>query len=49
MLVTSGKLSVGGYLWGFLAPSLLGNLLGGVSLVAALTQGAAGRDQLQES
>lgn len=49
LLVTLGKLSVGGYLWGFLAPSLLGNIIGGVSLVAALNHGAAGREQLQES
>ena len=49
LLVTLGKLSLGGYLWGFLAPSLLGNILGGVSLVAALNHGAAGREQVQES
>ncbi len=48
-LAVTGKLSVGGYLWGFLAPSLLGNVIGGVSLVAALNHGAAGREQLQES
>jgi formate/nitrite transporter FocA (FNT family) len=48
-LVMLGKLSAGGYLWGFLAPSLVGNILGGVSLVAALNHGAAGREQLQES
>ncbi len=49
LLVTLGKLSAGGYLWGFLAPSLLGNIIGGVSLVAALNHGAAGREQMQES
>jgi formate/nitrite transporter FocA (FNT family) len=49
LLVTTGQLSVGGYLWGFLAPSLIGNVIGGVSLVAALNHGAAGREQLQES
>ncbi|HTO98522.1 MAG TPA: formate/nitrite transporter family protein [Myxococcales bacterium] len=49
LLVTTGHLSLGGYLGGFLAPSLLGNILGGVSLVAALNHGAAGREQLQES
>jgi len=48
-LVTLGKLSLGGYLSGFLAPALLGNILGGVSLVAALNHGAAGREQMQES
>lgn len=40
---------LGGYLWGFLAPALLGNIVGGVSLVAALNHGAAGREQMQES
>ena len=48
LLVTTGKLSVGGFLGGFLAPSLLGNILGGVSLVAALNHGAAGREHLRE-
>jgi len=48
-LVTTGSLSLGDYLWGFLVPSLLGNILGGVSLVAALNHGAAGREQMQES
>jgi formate/nitrite transporter FocA (FNT family) len=43
-LVISGQLSLGGYLGGFLVPSLLGNIIGGVSLVAALNHGAAGRD-----
>jgi formate/nitrite transporter FocA (FNT family) len=49
LLVTTGKLSAGAFLGGFLAPTLLGNILGGVSLVAALNHGAAGREQLQES
>lgn len=49
LLVTTGRLSVGGYFAGFLAPALLGNVIGGVSLVAALNHGAAGREQLQES
>jgi len=49
LLVVTGQLSVGGFLGGFLAPSLLGNVLGGVSLVAALNHGAAGREQMQES
>jgi len=48
LLVTTGKLSVGGYLGGFLAPALLGNIVGGVSLVAALNHGAAGREHLQQ-
>jgi formate/nitrite transporter FocA (FNT family) len=48
LLVTTGKLSAAGYLGGFLAPSLLGNILGGVSLVAALNHGAAGREHLTQ-
>jgi formate/nitrite transporter FocA (FNT family) len=40
-LVTTGHMSAGDYLGGFLAPSLLGNILGGVSLVAALNHLAA--------
>ncbi len=48
LLVTTGKLSLGGFLGGFLAPSLLGNIVGGVSLVAALNHGAAGGQQLRE-
>ena len=43
-LVTTGQLSLGAYLGGFLAPSLVGNIVGGVSLVAALNHGAAGRE-----
>ncbi len=35
-LVPRGELSVGGYLGGFLVPAVLGNSIGGVSLVAAL-------------
>jgi formate/nitrite transporter FocA (FNT family) len=34
--VFAGSVSVGGYLGHFLAPALLGNIIGGVSLVAAL-------------
>jgi formate/nitrite transporter FocA (FNT family) len=49
LLVTTGKLSAWNYLGGFLAPALLGNILGGVSLVAALNHGAAGREQLRET
>ena len=49
LLVTTGKLSAGAFLGAFLFPALLGNILGGVSLVAALNHGAAGREQLQES
>src|SRR3954465_770282 len=40
-LVTTGHMSVGDYLGGFLAPSLFGNVIGGVSLVAALNHVAA--------
>ena len=40
-LVWTGQLSVGGYLGGFLAPTWLGNMIGGVSLVAALNHVAA--------
>src|SRR3954454_9875774 len=49
LLVTTGQLSAGAFLGGCLAPALLGNILGGVSLVAALNHGAAGREQLQQS
>lgn len=35
-IVSAGQLSWAGYLGGFLAPTLLGNIIGGVSLVAAL-------------
>jgi formate/nitrite transporter FocA (FNT family) len=49
LLVTTGRLSVGAFLGGFLAPTLIGNVIGGVSLVAALNHGAAGREQLQEN
>jgi formate-nitrite transporter family protein len=45
LLVTTGQLSWGAFLGGFLAPALLGNIIGGVSLVAALNHGAAGREQ----
>jgi formate/nitrite transporter FocA (FNT family) len=44
-LVWVGRISLGAYLGGFLAPSLVGNIIGGVSLVAALNHGAAGREQ----
>ena len=40
LLVTLGKLSASGYLWGFLAPALLGNIIGGVSLVAREVHGS---------
>ena len=49
LLVTTGHLSLGGFLGGFFAPALLGNVIGGVSLVAALNHGAAGREQLVQS
>jgi len=48
-LVWIGRMSFGAYLGGFLAPSLLGNVIGGVSLVAALNHGAAGREQLAKT
>jgi len=35
-LVMTGTLSWLGYFWGFMAPMLLGNILGGVSMVAVL-------------
>ncbi|MGB2665626.1 MAG: hypothetical protein WAK48_16615, partial [Candidatus Acidiferrum sp.] len=35
-LIASGSLSLSSYLLGFLLPTLLGNVVGGVSLVAAL-------------
>lgn len=38
-LVFSGHISIWGYFTNFLAPTLLGNILGGVSLVAALAHG----------
>jgi formate-nitrite transporter family protein len=47
-LVWAGQLSVGGYLGGFLAPSWLGNMIGGVSLVAALNHVAAAPTNLPE-
>ena len=40
-LVTTGHMGVGQFLGGFLAPSLFGNIIGGVSLVAALNHVAA--------
>jgi formate/nitrite transporter FocA (FNT family) len=45
MLVTTGNLSWGQFAGGFFLPALLGNILGGVSLVAALNHGAAGREE----
>ena len=45
MLVTTGHLGLGTFFGGFLAPALIGNVIGGVSLVAALNHGAAGREQ----
>jgi formate/nitrite transporter FocA (FNT family) len=47
LLVTTGNLSWGGFFGGFLLPALFGNIIGGVSLVAALNHGAAGRKQLE--
>jgi formate/nitrite transporter FocA (FNT family) len=44
-LVASGHLGSADFLGGFLAPALLGNILGGVALVAALNFGAAGRHE----
>ncbi|HEY2027662.1 MAG TPA: formate/nitrite transporter family protein [Myxococcales bacterium] len=49
LLVTTGQMSVGGFLMHFLLPALFGNIIGGVSLVAALNHGAAGRAQTQAS
>jgi formate-nitrite transporter family protein len=40
-LVWTGHMSVAGYLGGFLLPSFIGNVIGGVSLVAALNHVAA--------
>jgi formate/nitrite transporter FocA (FNT family) len=46
-LVVRGELSVGGYLNQFMWPTLLGNIVGGVSLVAVLNhaQVVAGKDE----
>ncbi len=44
-LVTTGAASWGAYLGGFLAPVLLGNILGGVTLVAALNFGQVAPDK----
>ena len=38
-LVFSGEASVADYLWRFFAPTLIGNVVGGVTLVAALNYG----------
>jgi formate/nitrite transporter FocA (FNT family) len=38
-LVLAGKISIGAYFVSFFIPTLLGNILGGVSLVAALAHG----------
>jgi formate-nitrite transporter family protein len=43
-LVWGGDISIGDYLGGFLAPSLIGNVIGGVSLVAALAHVSAARE-----
>jgi formate-nitrite transporter family protein len=43
-LVWGGDVSMGSYLGGFLAPSLIGNIIGGVSLVAALAHVSAARE-----
>jgi formate-nitrite transporter family protein len=49
LLVTTGNLSWGAFIGGFLLPALLGNIIGGVSLVAALNHGAAGKNPLRQS
>jgi formate-nitrite transporter family protein len=46
-LVWGGDISIGAYLGGFLAPSLIGNIIGGVSLVAALAHVSAAREANQ--
>ena len=38
-VVFKGEAPLGAYLWGFLVPSLLGNSIGGVALVASLAHG----------
>jgi formate/nitrite transporter FocA (FNT family) len=43
-LVWGGQISLGAYLAGFLVPALLGNIVGGVSLVAALNHVSAARE-----
>ena len=40
-MATAGRLSLDAYLGGFLVPSFVGNVIGGVSLVAALNHVAA--------
>jgi formate/nitrite transporter FocA (FNT family) len=47
-LVWTGRLSAGGYLGGFLLPTFIGNVIGGVSLVAALNHVAAAPSQRPE-
>ncbi len=42
--VLTGTASVGQYFWGFLAPTLLGNIVGGVALVALLNHGAVAKE-----
>lgn len=49
LLVTTGRLSASAFLGGFLLPALLGNIIGGISLVAALNHGAAGHQGLVQS
>jgi formate/nitrite transporter FocA (FNT family) len=38
-VVLKGEATLSAYLWGFLVPSLLGNSIGGVALVASLAHG----------
>ncbi|MFN2546550.1 MAG: formate/nitrite transporter family protein [Myxococcales bacterium] len=45
LLVITGNISIGQFFGGFFVPALLGNVIGGVSLVAALNHGAAGREE----
>jgi formate-nitrite transporter family protein len=47
-LVWIGRISAGGYLGGFLLPTFVGNVIGGVSLVAALNHVAAAPSHARE-
>jgi formate/nitrite transporter FocA (FNT family) len=46
-LVNTGAVSWGGYLLGFMLPTLIGNIIGGVSLVAALNFGQVAADNIR--
>ncbi len=46
-LVNIGAVSWGGYLLGFMLPTLIGNIIGGVSLVAALNFGQVAADNIK--